>query len=51
MNNKDWFLVILLGIIWGSSFLFVEILLVYLSPFVIVYLRITIASILLLGAA
>ncbi len=48
MNNKDWFLVILLGIIWGSSFLFVEILLVYLSPFVIVYLRITIASILLI---
>ena len=47
MKNKDWFLVILLGFFWGSSFFFVEILLNYLSPFMIVYLRVAIASALL----
>ena len=48
MKNKDWFLVFLLGIFWGTSFLFVEILLEYITPFVIVYLRVAIASVLLL---
>lgn len=48
MKNKDWFLVFLLGIFWGSSFLFVEILLEYITPIVIVYLRVAIASIPLL---
>ena len=47
MKNKDWFLVFLLGIFWGSSFLFVEILLEYITPIVIVYLRVAIASVLL----
>ena len=48
MKNKDWFLVILLGVFWGASFLFVEILLEYVTPFVVVYLRVAIASTLLL---
>ena len=48
MKNKDWFLVILLGVFWGASFLFVEILLEYVTPFVVVYLRVAIASALLL---
>ena len=47
MDNKNWILVILLGIVWGSSFLFVEILLNFMHPFVIVYLRVGIASIIL----
>ena len=48
MANKDWLLVSLLGLFWGSSFFFVEILLKYLSPFMIVYLRVCIASIFLI---
>jgi drug/metabolite transporter (DMT)-like permease len=48
MKNKDWVLVILLGVFWGASFLFVEILLEYVTPFVVVYLRVAIASALLL---
>ncbi|MDA9882391.1 DMT family transporter [Alphaproteobacteria bacterium] len=48
MANKDWLLVSLLGLFWGSSFFFVEVLLKYLSPFMIVYLRVCIASIFLI---
>jgi len=48
MANKDWLLVLLLGLFWGSSFFFVEVLLKYLSPFIIVYLRVSIASIFLI---
>jgi len=48
MKNKDWFLVFLLGIFWGASFLFVEILLNHVSPFVVVYLRVAIASVLMI---
>ena len=40
MDNKNWFLVLILGILWGSSFLFVEILLNFMNPFIIVYLRV-----------
>jgi drug/metabolite transporter (DMT)-like permease len=48
MANKDWLLVSLLGLFWGSSFFFVEVLLKYSSPFMIVYLRVCIASIFLI---
>ncbi len=34
--------------LWGSSFLFVEILLNFINPFMIVYLRVSIASIILI---
>ena len=37
MSNRDWFLVISLGILWGASFLFVEVLLDLINPFLIVY--------------
>jgi len=40
--------VILLGLCWGSSFFFVEMLLKHLSPFMIVYLRVSIASVFLI---
>ena len=48
MSNKNWLLVISLGIIWGSSFLFVEILLNNINPWMIVFLRVSIASIILI---
>ena len=48
MKNKDWFLVFVLGAFWGASFLFVEILLEYITPIVVVYLRVAIASVLLI---
>ena len=48
MNNKTWILVILLGFIWGSSFLFTEILLNYINPILIVFLRVSLASIILI---
>ena len=47
MNNRDWFLVISLGILWGASFLFVEVLLDLINPFLIVYFRVSIASVIL----
>ena len=49
MSNKNWLLVISLGIIWGSSFLFVEILLNNINPLMIVFLRVSIASIILIS--
>ena len=49
MSNKNWLLVITLGIIWGSSFLFVEILLNNINPWMIVFLRVSIASIILIS--
>ena len=48
MDNRNWLLVLILGILWGSSFLFVEILLNFMNPFIIVYLRVSIASIILI---
>lgn len=48
MNNKTWFLVIFLGFIWGSSFLFTEILLNYINPVLIVFFRVSLASIILI---
>ena len=49
MSNKNWLLVISLGVIWGSSFLFVEILLNNINPWMIVFLRVSIASIILIS--
>ena len=49
MKNNDWALVITLGVLWGMSFVFVELLLTYLSPFLIVYLRVAIGALFLLA--
>jgi len=49
MKNADWALVISLGILWGMSFVFVEPLLAYLSPFMIIYLRVAIGAFFLLA--
>ena len=48
MNSKDWLMIVCLGTLWGSSFFFIELLLEILSPFLIVYLRVALAAILLL---
>lgn len=47
MQNTDWIIIIALGIIWGASFLFNEVLLQTLSPLMIVYLRLLGASLFL----
>jgi drug/metabolite transporter (DMT)-like permease len=49
MSNTNWLLVVSLGMIWGSSFLFAEILLNKLNPWMIVFLRVSIASIILIS--
>jgi drug/metabolite transporter (DMT)-like permease len=49
MKNADWALVISLGILLGMSFVFVELLLAHLSPFMIVYLRVAIGAFFLLA--
>ena len=41
-------MIVCLGGLWGSSFFFIELLLEILSPFLIVYLRVALAAILLL---
>ena len=48
MKSKDWLMIVCLGTLWGSSFFFIELLLEILSPFLIVYLRVALAAILLL---
>ena len=48
MKSKDWLMIVCLGGLWGSSFFFIELLLEILSPFLIVYLRVALAAILLL---
>ncbi len=39
MSKKSWLLTLCMGAMWGSSFLFIEILLKTLHPFMIVFLR------------
>ena len=49
MSNKNWLLVISLGVIVGISFLFVEILLNNINPLMIVFLRVSIARIIVIS--
>jgi drug/metabolite transporter (DMT)-like permease len=48
MKNKDWLRIVALGFLWGSSFLYAEILLRYLNPLMIVFLRVGLAGLTLL---
>ncbi len=48
MSLKDWFLLIVLSVIWGSSFMFLKISLVELQPFFIVFFRLAISSLFLI---
>ena len=50
MQNKDWFWLIILSIIWGSAFMFIKIGLRELSPFMIVYSRLVASAVIMLLA-
>ncbi len=47
LNKQSWFLLLLLSLLWGGSFLFIGISVKSLSPLVIVFLRVAMAAILL----
>jgi len=46
---KDWFWLIFLSVIWGSSFMFLKTALIELPPYFIVLFRLSIASVFLLS--
>ena len=48
MSDKNWLLVISLGCVWRSSFYYTEVLLNHFNPFMIVFLRVSIASLILI---
>ena len=49
MKPNEWGMLILLSIFWGGSFFFVEIALRGFLPFTVVFLRVAIAAVILLG--
>ena len=49
MKPTEWGMLILLSIFWGASFFFVEIALRDFQPFTIVFLRVTLAALILFG--
>jgi len=49
MKPAEWGMLILLSIFWGGSFFFVEIALRDFQPFTVVFLRVTLAALILLG--
>ena len=50
MGPKEWGLIVFLSILWGGSFFFVGVAVKEVPPLTIVLFRVTLASILLLGA-
>lgn len=49
MKPKEWWLLIILSVFWGGSFFFVEVALLDFQPFTLVFLRIAIAALILVG--
>lgn len=49
MGLKEWALIVILSIIWGASFFFVEIAVKTMTPLTIVFCRVGVAAFLLLG--
>jgi drug/metabolite transporter (DMT)-like permease len=49
MRPTEWGMLILLSIFWGGSFFFVEIALRDFQPFTVVFLRVALAALILLG--
>jgi drug/metabolite transporter (DMT)-like permease len=51
MNRRSWFLLLILGAIWGASYLFIKIGLRDFSPWMVAFLRIALAALVLLPVA
>ena len=51
MDRRSWTLLLVLGAIWGASYLFIEIALRGFSPAVVAWVRIVLAAVVLLGFA
>lgn len=51
MSRRGWVLFIALGLIWGTPYLFIKIGVEYLSPFVVVFVRVGLAAAVLLPLA
>ena len=49
MKPAEWGMLILLSIFWGGSFFFTEIALRDFQPFTVVFLRVTLAALILFG--
>ena len=49
MSLKNWGLLVILSVIWGGSFFFVEVALVDFTPFTIVFLRVFLAALTLIA--
>jgi len=49
MKPTEWGMLIILSIFWGGSFFFVEIALRDFQPFTVVFLRVTLAALILIG--
>ena len=49
MKPAEWGMLILLSIFWGGSFFFTEIALRDFQPFTVVFLRVTLAALILIG--
>jgi drug/metabolite transporter (DMT)-like permease len=49
MKSAEWGMLILLSIFWGGSFFFTEIALRDFQPFTLVFLRVTLAALILIG--
>ena len=49
MKPKEWWLLIILSVFWGGSFFFVKVALLDFQPFTLVFLRIAIAALILVG--
>lgn len=49
MTARDWLLLLTLSVLWGGSFLFVELALAGLPPLTVVWLRVALAALLLAG--
>lgn len=44
MRTRDWLLLVLLSLIWGSAFMFIKIALRELTPFCLIFIRLNIAA-------
>lgn len=49
MTAREWLLLVVLSLLWGGSFFFVEVALIGLPPLTIVFLRVFLAALALLG--